>query len=119
MPTPLADGNYTATITAAGVSNAAYQTLPTNVSFNFFSLTADANHDGVVNALDFNALASHFGQTTNFPQGDFNYDGQVTTADFTLLADHFVPTVPLSAAPAARFRVFRDQGRGERQRQCG
>ncbi len=52
----------------------------------------DANLDGVVNALDFNALASNFGQTPGsdvWTQGDFNYDGIVNTLDFTALAANF------------------------------
>ncbi len=99
MPTPLADGNYTATITAAGVSNTAFQTMPVDSSFNFFFLTADANHDGVVNALDFNALASNFGKPNKtFADGDFNYSGTIDTLDFTALATHFGNQVPTSAA---------------------
>src|SRR5207237_1129009 len=34
----------------------------------------DANLDGTVNALDFNALATNFGTGTTWSQGNFNYD---------------------------------------------
>jgi hypothetical protein len=50
----------------------------------------DANLDGKVNALDFNALATNFGKTSQFwSNGDFNYDGTVNTQDFTALAGNF------------------------------
>ena len=51
----------------------------------------DANLDGTVNALDFNTLATNFGQTTNvnWLNADFNGDGVVNTMDFTMLANGF------------------------------
>jgi hypothetical protein len=66
-----------------------------------FTYSGDANLDGTVNALDFNALAGHFGMpaTNVWSSGDFNYDGLVNTADFTALAANFGSTLPL-AAPA-------------------
>ena len=45
----------------------------------------DANLDGIVNALDFNALATNFGASVGsqvWQNGDFNYDGLVDTSDF-------------------------------------
>jgi hypothetical protein len=61
----------------------------------------DANLDGKVNALDFNALATNFGKTPGsdvWTQGDFNYDGNVNTQDFMALVGNFNAT-PLSAPP--------------------
>jgi hypothetical protein len=53
-------------------------------------VSADANHDGRVNALDFNAVASNFGKSSaTFADGDFNYDGVVNTADFIVLGQKF------------------------------
>jgi hypothetical protein len=102
MPTPLSDGNYTATIAAGGVSNAAFQPMPADFSFNFFSLTGDANHDGVVNALDFNALASNYGKPgMNFANGDFNFSGSVDSLDFAALAANFNSTAPTAAPTLA------------------
>src|SRR5581483_5309577 len=51
----------------------------------------DANIDGTVNALDFNALATNFGAGPGayWFQGDFNHDGTVNTSDFTLMAANF------------------------------
>lgn len=58
----------------------------------------DANYDGRINALDFNALATNYG-TTNplYERGDFNFDGHIDSGDFTLLASHFNQT---AAGPA-------------------
>ena len=55
-----------------------------------FTLAGDANLDGSVNLVDFNRLASNFGQGGRFWfEGDFNYDGQVNLIDFNLLAGNF------------------------------
>jgi len=64
-----------------------------------YGFVGDANLDGKVNALDFNALASNFGKAgTNFwNQGDFNYDGAVNTSDFTMLAGNFNQALPSPA----------------------
>jgi arabinan endo-1,5-alpha-L-arabinosidase len=58
------------------------------VAYTFYG---DANVDGVVNALDFNALASNFGAADSgaWSLGDFNYDNVVNTSDFTMLAANF------------------------------
>jgi hypothetical protein len=59
----------------------------------------DANLDGTVNALDFNAVATNFGVSTSsvWTSGDFNYDGVVNSLDFLTLSQNFGTTV---AAPA-------------------
>jgi hypothetical protein len=64
-----------------------------------YTWTGDANLDGVVNALDFNAIATNFGGASgkNWIQGDFNYDGTINTADFTALASNF--DQPVLASP--------------------
>jgi len=60
----------------------------------------DANLDGTVNALDFNALASHFGGSGMYwYQGDFNYDGIIDTNDFAALATNFGAILPPSSMP--------------------
>jgi hypothetical protein len=64
-----------------------------------YTYLGDANLDGKVNALDFNILASNFGNP-NFPnwsQADFNYDSSVDTADFNLLAMNY--NLALAAPP--------------------
>ena len=99
----LPDGNYTATIAAAGVTDETGLPLDGNgdgvggddLHFNFFSLMGDANRDRVVNAQDFAALAANYGTPdAGWPQGDFNGDGQVDSSDFNLLAAHYNVSVP-------------------------
>src|SRR5439155_6591675 len=56
-----------------------------------YAFSGDANLDGKVNALDFNALATNFGGGSGkfWNQGDFNYDGTINTTDFTSMAINF------------------------------
>jgi autotransporter-associated beta strand protein len=51
----------------------------------------DINLDGTVNALDFNVLASNFGDPSGqfWIDGDVNYDGAVNSLDFDALAMNF------------------------------
>ena len=71
-----------------------------------FTVFGDANLDGKVNALDFNALATNFGASNAFwYQGDFNYDGTVNTIDFMVLSQNFnklapVPSLDTIPSPA-------------------
>jgi hypothetical protein len=86
----LPDGNYHARVLAAGISDPAGNTMATNHDLDFFVLAGDANRDRRVDLLDFNMLASNFGQPNRtFSQGDFNYDGTVNLSDFNILASHF------------------------------
>jgi hypothetical protein len=86
----LPDGNYRATLLAAGITNASGTALAANHVFNVFFLNGDANHDGRVNLGDFNILAANFGQSNrDFAQGDFTNDAVVNLADFNLLAGRF------------------------------
>jgi hypothetical protein len=86
----LADGNYQATLGAAGVTDVAGNALAGDDVLNFFFLMGDADHNGTVNLGDFNILAGNFGQSgRDFTQGDFTYDGVVNLNDFNLLAARF------------------------------
>ena len=90
----LPDGNYTATLLAAGITTIPGATLAANYVLPFRFLQGDANNDGGVNLLDFNLLASNFGQSPRtFAQGDFNYDGLVNLSDFNILATRFGQSV--------------------------
>jgi hypothetical protein len=91
----LPDGRYRATITASGVTNPRGNTMAGNAVFDFFFLSADANHDAKVGLADFNLFASNFGRSgVGFAGGDFNYDGLVNLSDFNLLAARFGYALP-------------------------
>ncbi len=99
----LPDGNYRATLLAAGVTDGAGNPMPADHVFNFFFLVADANHDGNVNLLDFDILVANFGQSgRNFSQGDFDYNGVTNLNDFDLLAVRFGTTLFPSLSGRAR-----------------
>jgi parallel beta-helix repeat protein len=58
----------------------------------------DATVDGVVNSLDFNALAINFGGSgKSWADGDFNFDGNVNALDFNLLASNYGSASPSPA----------------------
>ncbi len=64
----------------------------------------DSNLDGVVNALDFNALASNFGVNNGnqtWQNGDFNYDGSVSTQDFMMLSQSFNSVASAAGQPSS------------------
>ena len=99
----LPDGNYSGSI-LAGLPDFFGNPLPADHVFDFFFLNGDANHDAVVNLLDFNRLAANFGQTNRtFSQGDFNYDGVVNLLDFNLLAARFGTSLSPSATARPAF----------------
>jgi hypothetical protein len=78
------------------------------------TLPGDANFDKTTNALDFGALASHFGATgQTWNTGDFDFNGTVNTPDFNLLAQNFgnsislaAPTVSGAAVPEPALGAF-------------
>jgi hypothetical protein len=98
----LPDGVYRITIASPGVMDLAGNTLDgdgngiagSDYTFNFFVFTADANHDGRVDTIDFNILAANFSRSgTDFSQGNFNYDSKTDTIDFNLLVANFGKTL--------------------------
>lgn len=70
-----------------------------NTSIEFrHTLSGDANLDRTANLVDFNRLASNFGQSNRmFSDGDFNYDGTANLADFNILASRFGASLGPSA----------------------
>src|SRR5205085_9897390 len=97
LATPIPDGDFRATL--AGVHDLANNSLSGDGSLDFYFLAGDANGDRVVNALDFNALATNFGRSSaTCSQGDFTFNGIVNTLDFNALAANFnknlLPTAP-------------------------
>lgn len=97
MNSPLADGNYKATVLGAPGSNV----------LNLFILGGDANHDRKVDVLDLIVLSnSWLGTGKNWSQADFNYDGLVNQTDLGIMAQHWqqnlaAPAPPLPAVPTA------------------
>jgi Calx-beta domain len=102
----LPDGRYQLVVHAAGVTAngtpmASDFTMPT-----FFTMAADADRNGTVNSLDLNAVATNFGKSGTFSQGDFNYSGTVDIVDFNLLAGSFGKMLPASAPPVPLGSLF-------------
>src|SRR6185436_1481900 len=64
-----------------------------------YVFAGDANLDGFVNGLDFNALAINFGGSgKQWVQADFNYDGLTNSMDFNAIAMNFNFALPAPAA---------------------
>jgi hypothetical protein len=61
----------------------------------------DANLDGAIDTIDFNALAANFGTNSGWGNGNFNGDAIIDTVDFNLLVSHY----GFHAAPAASLGV--------------
>ena len=82
--------------------------IASDPTVNFFTLSGDADRNKTVDTIDFNILASNFGQSgKNFSQGDFNYDTTVDTIDFNLLATNFSKTLPAALCFRAAPRWLR------------
>jgi hypothetical protein len=102
----LPDSNYRAILYAERVTDASGTPMATDSTFNFSVYNGDANGDGSINALDFNALAGNYGQSARtYSQGDFDQNGTVNTADFTLLAARFGTTFAPAPPPPRRMDV--------------
>jgi hypothetical protein len=121
----LPDGNYRATLSAAGVEDDAGRRLASDYTLDFFVLAGDINRDRAVNGSDFAILAGNFGQTgMGYGGGDLNADGSVNGSDFAILAGNFGRSVPaaepaasvsaLARASAARFPTAAPVRRGVR-----
>ena len=78
---------------ALGLSSFGGQPVTGSAILMRYTLAGDSNLDGVVNALDFNAVATSFGTSgSTWVAGDFNYDGSVDTADFMSISQNFGAT---------------------------
>jgi hypothetical protein len=101
----LPQGNYRATLRAAGVSDFAGNAVAADHVLEFFVLAGDINRDRMVNGSDFAILAANFGRTgRTYEQGDLNGDARVDGSDFAILAGNFgksmAPPTPSSLAAA-------------------
>jgi hypothetical protein len=112
-PAGLPDGNYRATVMASGVSDLAGNSLAAEVSFDFFALAGDANHDRKVDFDDLVILAQNYNTTgKTFATADFNYDTKVDFEDLVLLAQRYNTTLPAPlSAPAASAELRSSQPR--------
>jgi hypothetical protein len=62
-------------------------------NYERLSIDGDADLNGTVNLLDFNALATNFGKSgQSWQQGDFDGNGSVNISDFNKLASQFGKT---------------------------
>ena len=88
--------------TATSTPNAIIDYADVKVFQQFYGfLNGDANMDGTVNALDFNAVASNFGSSGMvWPEGDFNGDNVVNTLDFAYIAQNFGMTSAPPSVPS-------------------
>src|SRR5581483_1412216 len=82
---------------ALGLTAFSGQTVDADSIVIKYTYSGDANLDGTVNALDFNAVASNFGSAAVWSGGDFNYDSVVNASDFTALGQNFGQTMPAPA----------------------
>jgi hypothetical protein len=113
LATPLPDGNYIATLSAASVEDESGNHLPQDLMLHFFVLGGDANRDRSVNFADLVAVAQNYGTTGNtWAQGDFTGEGSVDFQDLVILAQRYgttltppPPAQPVSAASATRRRT--------------
>ncbi len=96
----LPDGNYRATLNAAGVTNSSGVPMSSDAVQDFFALAGDANHDRTVDISDLGILATNWqGSPRNFAQGDFNYDNVVDISDLGILATNWQVAILPPAAP--------------------
>lgn len=95
------DGNYRATLNAAGIHANGVQ-MTTNVDVDFYILRGDANRDRRVDFADLLIMAQNYGGVNKiFGQGNFDYDtqGRVDFNDLLLLAQRYGTSLAMTAPP--------------------
>jgi hypothetical protein len=101
FPSALPDGNYRATLPADAMEDTAGRPLSSEITFEFFVLGADANHDRRVDVADFKILsANYMGADKTFATGDFDYDGDCDNADLSILSINWNRYLAPYAPPA-------------------
>jgi hypothetical protein len=108
-PGGLPDGNYHATLAAAGVTDLAHNALASSYAMDFFVLGGDANRDRMVDFNDLVVLAQHYNTTggMTFDQGDFNFDGDVDFDDLVILAQRYNTSLAAPVAAGPTFSMSR------------
>src|SRR5205814_2037735 len=94
------DGNYRATLSAAGITDASNLHPAANFNFDFFALEGDVNGDRTVDFADLVILSQNYGQPERTrADGDLNGDGSVDFKDLVLLAQDYNSTLPFPSTP--------------------
>ena len=97
----LADGNYTAVLSASGVENSSGSQMAEDYTFFFHVLRGDGDGDREVGDGDLDGFVNQFGQRGDALTTDFNNDGRVNLADFVILRRNFGNTLPAPAPDPA------------------
>ncbi|MHB1035368.1 MAG: hypothetical protein ACYC35_11390 [Pirellulales bacterium] len=106
----IGDGYYTATLSAAGVTDPTGHPLAGgDYVFQFFRLMCDTDGNGHVDIFDVAAVQVNYGQTAGMTpaEGDFDGDGDVDIFDITVLQRAFgysvgpAPPAGMAGAPDA------------------
>jgi extracellular elastinolytic metalloproteinase len=96
----LPDGDYTATLVGAGITDPSWMPMAADVKLDFFFLAGDATRDRFVDTQDFNVLVENFGLPGKvFTDGDFTYDSIVDSSDFNVLVAQFGKRLSPTPAP--------------------
>ena len=107
----LPNGNFSARVIAAGITNASGQGMPGDYTYPFFFMNGDANRDRMVDINDLATLATHWQQSPRvFSQADFNLDAKVDIADLAILATNWQASLaapPVLAASGRRAMAVR------------
>jgi hypothetical protein len=112
--TPLSDGVGYGLGSQIGITTIGSFAIGAADTLVRYALDGDANLDGTVNLLDFNRLASNFGQTCRvWVQGDSTYDGAVNLLDFNALAGNFGRSVVLAPTISQSINSARRHGDAE------
>jgi hypothetical protein len=97
------DGDYRATLFAAGVNDAANLRPTADATLDFVVLPGDLNRDRTVNFDDLVILGQNYNQSggLTYAQGDVTGDGAVDFNDLVLLAQRYGQTLSPPPTPAA------------------
>jgi hypothetical protein len=109
LPSSMPDGNYSATLPRATVTDSSGNPLPADFTLDFFVLAGDTNRDRTVDITDLGTLATNWQQSPRtFSQGDFNHDDVVDITDLGILATNWQKSLSASRAARRSPPVFAD-----------
>lgn len=111
LPTSLANGNYTATLTTSGVTDTSGNAPAVPISMTFSFLNGDVNNDRTVDFSDLLIIAQNYGLSgRSYAQGNVNFsaDGVVGFDDLLVLAQNYgqslIAVSPMTSAATAKKR---------------